>query len=686
MLPELGRTRKNTTQIDVFRGLNRTVNTGFSRVNSKSSSFFSEFKDMKNLCSDDYPRLRTRKERSRIYEEGQAAIVSNIIAVNSKLIFIDGNGKLHFDGTLYTVTGFTAGEHTITQYGNNVIIMPEKLYFNLSSKTFENIEVSVTLNHLGITNTNSAFSIEKVSLDDYGKPRSPEYKVFTGIDFTDTTNQLPVNSTQPYNFKHQGVYKNIKEGETVESLLSSPSVLYKCYGSDTKSNYNEDDKVRYFIKENNYYVRIHTATRADTAKLSNIKKGDYIKLSDMSHNLTVGVFSAEQQDLIEDIVYDGYIDVLNNQTFKVYDVSSNDNPRHASANEGWIVIKANIECSIPYSGQMTIERVMPPIDDDKLIEVNNRLWSCSSSANEIYCCKQGDCTNWQAYGDGISTDSFAATIGCEGDFTGIARQNDSVIFFKENWIIKLYGNKPSNYQTAMFNVLGVEKGSGKSLVWVNGVLFYLSPMGVCQYSPGGQPVVISKAAFGDGKYKNGVAGRHKNKYIISAQNENGGYEMFVYDTQSGMWHKEDGTQMRCTVTYNNQMYYIDSKTGLIMCEEKGDNLIENENGFEQEGQFDWSAETADLYDSDFNAKHITKLKIYANVEEHGYFNVLAKFRSKGEWVVLKVVKNEIRGPRDIEVSVRRSRFLRLRLEGVGQCRVNGILIEYEKGSDRVGII
>ncbi len=27
MLPELGRTRKNTTQIDVFRGLNRTVNT-----------------------------------------------------------------------------------------------------------------------------------------------------------------------------------------------------------------------------------------------------------------------------------------------------------------------------------------------------------------------------------------------------------------------------------------------------------------------------------------------------------------------------------------------------------------------------------------------------------------------------------------------------------------------------------
>lgn len=700
MLPELGRTRKNTTQIDVFRGLNRTVNTGFSRVGTNSTAIFIEFKDMTNLCSDDYPRLRTRKERSRIYEEGQAAIVSNIIAVNSKLIFIDGNGKLHFDGTLYTVTGFTAGEHTITQYGNNVIIMPEKLYFNLSSKTFENIEVSIELtsprffpNNTSITQDDIQYltkcSIEKIELDDYGKPRKAAFKLLTGIDLSDINHQLPVDNSG--NYKYTYLFYNVHEGETVEAMGSAPGALYKCYSVEGKNGYNSDNKARYFIHSNQYYIKINMSNlnRGQINKLKAIKKGDYVKLSNMAHYISMdGQNMDTSQALLADLAYDGYIDVLNNQYFKIYACHSEVTQTSGASQTGeaWIVIKANIECSIPYSGPMTIERVMPPIDDDKLIEVNNRLWSCSSSANEIYCCKQGDCTNWQAYGDGISTDSFAATIGCEGDFTGIARQNDSVIFFKENWIIKLYGNKPSNYQTAMFNVLGVEKGSGKSLVWVNGVLFYLSPMGVCQYSPGGQPVVISKAAFGDGKYKNGVAGRHKNKYIISAQNENGGYEMFVYDTQSGMWHKEDGTQMRCTVTYNNQMYYIDSKTGLIMCEEKGDNLIENENGFEQEGQFDWSAETADLYDSDFNAKHITKLKIYANVEEHGYFNVLAKFRSKGEWVVLKVVKNEIRGPRDIEVSVRRSRFLRLRLEGVGQCRVNGILIEYEKGSDRVGII
>ena len=683
MLPELNRIRKSATQIDVFRGLNRTANTGFSRVGTNSTAIFIEFKDMTNLCSDEFPKLKTRKQRSRLFPNDEKEIISNILVVNGKMLFINADKKLCFGGEEYTSRNpdLEDGAHSLTQYGNRVIVMPEKLYFDLGTKRFEKIEVSVTLNQLGLTNTTSAFSIEKVSLDDYGKPRSPEYKVFTGIDFTDTTNQLPVNSTQPYNFKHQGVYKNIKEGETVESLLSSPSVLYKCYGSDTKSNYNEDDKVRYFIKENNYYVRIHTATRADTAKLSNIKKGDYIKLSDMSHNLTVGVFSAEQQELIEDIVYDGYIDVLNNQTFKVYDVSSNDNPRHASANEGWIVIKANIESSIPYSGPMTIERVMPPIDGDKLIEVNNRLWACSSQANEIYCCKQGDCTNWQAYGDGISTDSFAATVGCEGDFTGIARQNDSVIFFKENWIIKVYGTKPSNFQTAMFNVPGVEKGSGKSIVWINGVLFYLSPKGVCRYSPGGQPVVISESAFGETKYKNGVAGRHGEKYVLSAENESGEHELLVYDTIKGLWHKEDGTEMTDTVSYNSRLYYVDGAEKHLMCLEKDNNLIEGLDGFEEEGQFDWSCETGDLYDSDFNAKYISKIRIHADIEESGSFKVLAKFKDGGAWMMLRELEKSRSKPRAVDIAVRRSDFLRLRLEGTGQCRISGILIEYARGSE-----
>lgn len=688
MLPKQNITRKTTTQISVFRGINCTENTGFSRVDSRSDSIFCEFEKMKNLCDDAYPKLHTRKPRSRVFADvsEQVPIISNIIFVDGKLLYVDGNGNLNYDGTLYpasgTITGFdSTKEHRLTQYGNNVIIMPEKLYFNLSSKTFEEIEVSVTLTNLVQTNSSiNQMSIEKVSLDEYDKPRVVKYKLLTGLDLTDLTHQAPINNVEPYDYMYPQL-ANVKEGDMVEALCSSPSALYKCYAVKSSStNYNGDHKARYFVRENNYYIRIHTSTKAETQKLKNFKKGDYVKISGMAHSLATASYIQEQVEEISDLAYDGYLDVLNNNTFKVYDVSFDDNPRRANPFEGWIIIKANIECSIPYGGPMTIERVMPPVDEDKLIEVNNRLWACSSESNEIYASKQGDCENWQAYGDAISTDSFAATIGCEGAFTGIARQNDSVIFFKENWILKVYGNKPSNYAISKFNVLGVEKGSGKSLTWINGVLFYLSPLGVCRYSPGGQPVVISKSAFGNKKYKNGVGGRHRNKYYLSAQNEDGEYELFVYDTEAGMWHKEDDTQFLSAETYNNILYYIDGNTNMLMCADKEHNLIEAMDGYEQEGAFDWCCETGNLYQSEFAAKYISKLQILAKIEQGGYLNILAKFRDKGEWMPLKVIRNEIERPRQIQIAVRRADFLKIRLEGRGQCQISGILIEYSKGA------
>ena len=692
MLPELNRIRKSATQIDVFRGLNRTANTGFSRVGANTSAIFVEFKDMTNLCSDEYPKLKTRKRRSRVFPENEEEILSNIIVVNGKMLFISSDLKLCYDGQEYTSLNpaLQGGAHSLTQYGNRVIVMPEKLYFDLGTRSFEEIEVSITLTQLGSANDDTgSWSIEKVSLDEYGKPRKTR-KVIEGLNLTDTTYQLPVGSTtQGSIYGYQGIFRNAKVGETVETILSSPSVLYRCSTITPKTNYNEDNKLRSFIKENNYYVKIHSKATDDIAQLKKIKKGDYVKFSGLVHGLNYQSYGQDQDEELEDFIKgsdNGYIDVINGNTFKVYDAGITH--EGVGKKDGWILIRAKIESSIPYghdnnvagSGYMTIERVMPPIDSDKLIEVNNRLWGCSSQANEIYSCKQGDCTNWQAYGDGIATDSFAATVGCEGDFTGIARQNDSVIFFKENWIIKVYGTKPSNFQTAMFNVPGVEKGSAKSIVWINGVLFYLSPKGVCRYSPGGQPVVISESAFGEMKYKNGVAGRHREKYVLSAENESGEHELLVYDTIKGLWHKEDGTEMTDTVSYNSKLYFVDGATKHLMCMEEDDNLIEELDGFENEGQFDWSCETGDLYDSDFDAKYISKIRIHADIEESGSFKVFAKFRDGGAWMMLRELEKSRSKPRAVDIAVRRSDFLRLRLEGTGQCRISGILIEYARGS------
>ena len=705
MFPEINRIRKISSYIGVFRGLDRTVNAGFSRVARNSDTFFTEFADMQNLCSDDYPRLRTRKKRKEV-DLFSWAISSNLFAVNNKLIYTNSDGYLVYGTVSKPITGYQSGEHTLVLYGNRVIIFPEKVFCDLStfstlSAVSEKIDFTDTSSGVSDTDFNIAafnarsggenhgyainfrdFTIEKVDLDDSGKPRTMNYiyEKASGLEEyfkqTNPSNQDNTDEVEKWQSDYYSKWGTIKPGETVEAMGEAPSGLYRC--TDVMKRTETIDGVQYltayglrkFVRIDNYYVKISRDSIPQ-----GLKKGDFVKISGMSGSVADIYTDSPAQGEPHDATkkwkitdWGNYLDALNNNTFKVYDVGAN-----------YIVIKANIDRSVPYTGAMTISRVMPPVDSGMMIEVNNRLWACSSENNEIYCCKQGDCTNWQAYGDGISTDSFAATVGCEGDFTGIARQNDSVIFFKENWIIKLFGTRPSNYTLATYNAQGVESGSEKSVVWINGELYYLSPSGVCRYSPGGQPEVISESAFGNVKYKNGVGGRHRNKYFLSAQRddaqtENDGWELFVFDTEKGLWHKEDDTKMGGCTTYNNLLYYLNDST--LICAENGTSLISAMNGADDEGSFEWFFETPNFYEDSFRKKYISKLQLHINGDHDMHAVIYAQFKPEGAWVKLRHMRYQTKRQAVIPVLVRRSDYLRLRVEGTGYLEVSAIQVDY----------
>ena len=686
MLPELNRIRKTSTEITVFRGLNRTLNTGFSRVSERNSATYTEFCDMKNMGSDEYPQLSTRKNRSRITRESESTIESNMIVSGGKLIFLDSAGMMNIGAEKVELEGFnsTASSHSITHYGNNVVIFPERLIFHLSDNTVENLDVSIETDDSWGYELNSnpdalrkfkGFTIEKVALSN-GKP-VPVCAIFRSArDLENTDMQAEVPSTNPTPdaaWRHRLIklWGDIDTGVTVEALGESPSGIYQCYDisddTTTVSGLHAENNIRNFVKIDNYYVKITRRNENGGAAFEGIKVGDWVKISGMTHSLVD--FDTTDWKKVD---WGNYVDVLNEQYFKIYYVDSNS-----------IVIRANLDKSVPYNGPMNFERVMPVHDEGKILEVNNRLWTCSSDANEIYCCKQGDATNWRAYGDGIATDSFAVTIGCEGEFTGIARQNDCAIFFKENHILKMYGTKPSNYTLSNFDAPGVEKGSEKSLVWIGGVLYYLSHLGVCRYNVGGQPVVISLPAFGNRKYQNAVAGRHRNKYVISAQNISGEYEMFVFDTESGMWHKEDNTQMLDCVTYNNQLYYVDGKTKSVVCMDCCDNLLIGKADFESEDDFDWAFETGDLYANSFEKKHIIKLYFALSEGDNVRARILLQFEKGGAWIEAQKIKYNRKLLYLFPVSVRRSDFLKIRVEGKGHCVISSIRIDYSGGSSKL---
>ena len=85
--------------------------------------------------------------------------------------------------------------------------------------------------------------------------------------------------------------------------------------------------------------------------------------------------------------------------------------------------------SLTYSSEepLQCERRVP--DLDYLTECDNRVWGCSGSENVIYACKLGDPTNWFSYRN-TAADSYAVTVGSDGDFTGAAACMGYVLFFQ----------------------------------------------------------------------------------------------------------------------------------------------------------------------------------------------------------------------------------------------------------------
>ena len=190
-----------------------------------------------------------------------------------------------------------------------------------------------------------------------------------------------------------------------------------------------------------------------------------------------------------------------------------------SKGNDWITVVGLLGETAIQAGAVSVSRKIPNMDF--VIESENRLWGCrygvavnGQTVNEIYACKLGDFRNWNDF-RGLSTDSYVASCGTDGAFTGAAAHLGYPLFFKENCVHKIYGSMPSQYQIQTTALRGVQAGCGNSLAIVNETLFYKSRNGVCAFD-GSFPVEVS-AALGTERYGNAVAAGHGNKYYISME-------------------------------------------------------------------------------------------------------------------------------------------------------------------------
>ena len=339
--------------------------------------------------------------------------------------------------------------------------------------------------------------------------------------------------------------------------------------------------------------------------------------------------------------------------------------------DGYIVVVGMLDVTRTITDPVTVERKMPEMDF--ITESGNRLWGCrygvaanGEVVNEIYASKLGDFKNWNCF-MGVSTDSYAASVGTDGQFTGAITHLGYPIFFKENCLHKVYGNFPANFQIQTTACRGVQRGSDKSLAIVNEVLYYKSTQAVCAYD-GSLPTEIS-SALGEEQYSNAVAGGHGNRYYISMQDIEGEYHLFCFDAAKGMWHREDNTQVDAFCSARDVMYYINHEDGSIKTIAGGDDSVE------------WMAETGIIGVTIPDQKYVSRILLRMALAMGSTVRVYAQYDSLGVWEAVCALTGTSMRSFTIPIRPKRCDHMRLRIEGEGEAKLFSITKTIEQGSD-----
>lgn len=342
------------------------------------------------------------------------------------------------------------------------------------------------------------------------------------------------------------------------------------------------------------------------------------------------------------------------------------------AGRNYIILPTKLDSTITGSG-LKITRLVP--DMDLICESNNRLWGCKfgvkdgKNINEIYASKLGDPTNWSAF-EGLSTDSYRASVGTDGPWTGCIPHLDYILFFKEDSLHIMYGDKPSNFSIQAKALPGVKEGCSDSLIVINQVLYYVGRQGVYAYT-GGLPQKITDNITKD--IDNAKSGQYNSKLYLSCTM---GDEQTIlcYDPQYQIWEKEDNDIFKFVTCGDGELFYIDK-----------DDMLTTIAG-DREEEIEWFMESGDIVESSLDEKWISKLKFNFWLSKGSEATIYLKCDDANTWRKCGRIKATQNRTYTLPIVPRRCNKFRYRIEGKGEFKLLGLSREVERGSEINGHI
>lgn len=633
-LTEIASTRQ---MVDVFGGYNHNL-----RIND------GEFYDMKNLTSSYYPVLSPRSKR------GTYISVSNPLGMIAKdsLCYVDG-GSFYINQ--YKIEGLILDENapkTLVSMGAYVVIFPDRKWVNTAKfdgTSFDNTDGDgygdIDAQYETAGNGEGGYTWTKFTLctadgssydDTFKGDSEPKYTE----DVTDEEGNTKTVKVSPPNGKLW-----LDTSKTPHSL--------KMYSASSGM----------WVSIATTYIKISSPGISD-----NFEVFDGIKIEGLAEENVLTDYTAQQED-------GTYPQIAGHTREQLADLEGSAVvwAKNKDDDEDYIVVVGILDEEKTINNKITITRKAP--DMDFVIENQNRLWGCKygivdgETVNEIYVSKQGDFKNWNCF-MGLSTDSYAASCGTDGEFTGAVTHMGYPLFIKEGFMHKVYGNYPANFQIQTTACRGVQKGCHNSLAIVNEVLYYKSRSGVMAYD-GSLPTEVSYA-LGEVSYDNAVACGHGNKYYISMRSGDE-YTLFVYDTKRGVWLKEDNTQVDMFCSCRGELYYIPH----------GESVIKTMfgSGYQDTDKVEWMAETGVMSVSSPDKKYISRLNVRMSlaIGTRVYFYI--QYDSMGEWEHISSMAGTALRTFTVPIRPKRCDHMRLRIVGEGDAKIYSITKTIEQGSD-----
>lgn len=622
------------------RGRTRTLVTSFGGYHHGPGCRDGELYEETNLSAQDWPALRPRRPRRRL---AALARPHGLYAKNG-LLWVDGTTLCYLPGgsgapeeaLVQLQNALTDTDKTFCGMGTKVLIFPDKVSFDTVSRTVEPLEARWA------TPTGGIAGLDGVS--------------FQACDAEGNTYQPDGCGTlEPEDPDDGYVFLKQKAGSSSATASSSTLLVYnasaaqwvtadlgycRIEGAGLGAAFNQWDTVTLAGVSATILERM--SRELDGDKIVYAKGEDWIVVSAAAESRTrdyYGIFRQTRSEVR-----------WNNGLTGAYGGSwlSNDD-----------------------GGEITVQRRVP--DLDYVTECGNRVWGCSSAENVVYACKLGDPTNWFSY-RGTAADSYAATVGSDGPFTGAASCLGYVLFFKENTLHKLYGAKPADYQLTAIRCRGVQPGSAKSLCVLNETLYYKADDGVMVYD-GSLPQPIG-AALGEVRYTGAVGGGALKGYYVSMTDETGGSHLFCYDEARGLWHREDAVRALDFARVGADLFFVDAAGGLWVVD--GSTAYRAGTGT-MEPAVAWSAETGELGLDRQDYKYLARLALRMEAEAGASIKIEVQYDS-GAWETVCARSFAGRTPLALPFVPRRFDHLRLRISGEGQVRLHTLERVVEGGS------